>query len=123
SWHRAFPDKPIYITEYGLAYRWLLRDNGVPPDEAHIAQNSREKARRYAKYLQSLQSLDYVAAAFIFIVGGTEDWERLGGSPDNGYWLTDEAWVVVPTALVQLVQQVALQLRAAPSIPPETFAQ
>jgi hypothetical protein len=123
SWHRAFPDKPIYITEYGLAYRWLLRDNGVPPDEAHIAQHSREKARRYAKYLQSLQSLDYVTAAFIFILGGTEDWERLGGSPDNGYWLTDDAWGSLPVSLLQLVQQVSLRLRAAPSIPLERFAQ
>ena len=123
SWHRAFPDKPIYVTEYGLAYRWLLRDAGVPPDEAHFPEHSREKARRYAKYLQSLQSLDYVAAAFIFILGGTADWDHLGGSPDNGYWLTDEAWGTLPVSLTQLVQQVSLRLRAAPSIPPEKFAQ
>jgi hypothetical protein len=86
-------------------------------------QHSLEKARRYARYLQRLLDLDWVKAAFIFILGGTPDWEKLPGAEDNGYWLPEEGWAALPQRLVSLIRANVLPLRGPASIPPERFAQ
>ena len=121
QWHACFPDKPIYITEYGIAYLWLLRDAGVPADDAHRAEHDAEKARRYSLFLDNIRSVDYVPAAFVFLLGGTTDWEKMPG--DNGYWLADAAWGAFPGDVVRAIQLGALPLRGAPTIDPDKFAQ
>ena len=91
AWHACFPDKPIYITEYGLAYLWLLRDAGVPPDPAFQACHDLEKARRYTAFLRYLAGVPWVEAAFVFILGGVS-WGDLDDLHQNGYWLDTAAW-------------------------------
>lgn len=87
AWHAAFSNKPIYITEYGIAARSV-------PDA--------EKARRYGAFVRGLPP--YVVAAFCFILGGTADFAAFmaGGydpAGENSYWLTDAAWATLGRAV------------------------
>jgi hypothetical protein len=95
QWCDCFPHHPIYITEYGIAYRWVFGG----PDSGHSeAEHQMEKVRRYYDFVTMLQrEFSQVVAAFVFIVGGTQDWASFNGqgydpNGQNSYWLGDQAW-------------------------------
>jgi hypothetical protein len=94
-WLQAF-GKPVYVTEYGIAGRYLP---GVAP-----AASDQLKARRYARFVRRLAALDQVRAAFLFILGGTNDFAAFtGGGYDpqgqNSYWMSKEAYALLGQTL------------------------
>lgn len=100
-WHALFP-QPIYITEYGIAARYLIPGRTTPADQP---AGDREKARRYAAFLRALGSLPYVQAAFLFLLGGTRDWASFRNGAydphgDSSYWLDDRAYATLGQALL-----------------------
>jgi len=91
AWRAWLPDRPIHITEAGIAAIWLL------PGQPRAAQDL-EKARRYAAFLHSLPP--WVEAAFLFLLGGTADWfafnaEGYDPNGGNSYILSDAAWALL----------------------------
>lgn len=96
TWH-AWTNKPIYVTEYGIAARYLTPGTDQPASDL-------EKVRRYVTYLRQLAPLPYVQAAMIFIVGGTSDFAAFssgGYDPrgNNSYWLSADAYRLLGTLL------------------------
>ncbi len=94
-WHQVF-GKPIYLTEYGIAFRHLP---GVPAELSDLL-----KARRYAQFVQRLATLEYVHAAFIFILGGTNDFAAFNGpgydpNGPNSYWISKDAYALLGQTL------------------------
>jgi hypothetical protein len=59
AYHRAYPDRPLLMLEYGNSADWA---------------GDKEKCAEYPAYVASLP--DYVKAACAFILGGTEDWKQ-----------------------------------------------
>ncbi|MDQ2805689.1 MAG: glycosyl hydrolase, partial [Chloroflexota bacterium] len=99
-WHALF-NKPIYITEYGIAARYLLPGQTSPGAQP---ASDLEKVNRYAAFLRRVAGLPYVQAAFLFLVGGTRDWAsfRNGAYDPNGdssYWLDEAAYAALGSAL------------------------
>ncbi len=91
AWHTAFP-KPVYLTEYGIAGRFL---HGVAAGDSDAV-----KAARYADFVRRLAALSYVRAACAFLLNGTPQFAAFnGGSYDpagvNSYWLSETAWTVL----------------------------
>jgi hypothetical protein len=78
GWHK------LIVSEFGIA--------GPLPDA--------EKVRRYASFLALLAALPDVEAAFVFILGGTKDWQRFNG--DNSYWLEPAGWAMLGQAVAAL---------------------
>gem|GEM_PF-2130987 len=94
-WQQAF-GKPVYVTEYGIAARSLP---GAAPAASDLL-----KAQRYARFVQRLAGLDQVRAAFLFIVGGTNDFAAFNGGGydpqgENSYWISKEAYALLGQTL------------------------
>jgi hypothetical protein len=94
-WHSAF-NKPIYITEYGIAARVLPGAGATDSDAV--------KVQRYVAFLRRLATRDYIKAAFLFILNGTDDFAcfNAGGyDPDgaNSYWLNPAAYALLGNTL------------------------
>ncbi len=99
-WHAMF-NKPIYITEYGIAARYLLPGQ---TDPAGQPASDLEKVNRYAAFLRRVAALPYVPAAFLFLLGGTHDWASFRNgvydpNGDSSYWLDEAAYAALGNAL------------------------
>jgi hypothetical protein len=94
AWHAFLPDKPMLLSEVGIAGRWPLG-----PGNHDQTANDQEKVRRLLAFLAALPP--YVTAACWFLLGGSNDWEAFtepgvydpaGG---NRYSLTAPAWALL----------------------------
>ncbi|HMA34403.1 MAG TPA: glycosyl hydrolase, partial [Chloroflexia bacterium] len=100
-WRSVF-NKPIYLTEYGIAARYLVP--GVT-DPGHQPDSDLVKIQRYTAFLRKLAGLGYVEAAFLFLLNGSNDFAAFnaGGYDPNGgnsYWLTQQAYAALGQALL-----------------------
>ena len=74
-WHDALlgPSKPIVVTEWANS----IHETGIEADGVEAA-----RVEQYRQWLQWGRTLPYVEASFLYILGGTHDWE--------GFWPTDK---------------------------------
>lgn len=79
-WHDVLlPSLPLVITEWGSS----IHETGLPASEV--------EARRlveYPRWLEWAASKEYIEAAYLYILGGTEDW--------RGFWPTDKVLRKLP---------------------------
>ncbi|HUS14166.1 MAG TPA: glycosyl hydrolase [Chloroflexia bacterium] len=101
-WHAVF-NKPLYITEYGIAARYLIPTQISPENQPN---SDLIKAKRYADFVKKLATLDYVQAEFLFILNGTPLFAAFGDGShydpegNNSYWMTEAAYAAFGSALV-----------------------
>jgi hypothetical protein len=85
EWHDKLMrgvDKPIVITEWANSSHEI---KGITPEEVE-----RLRLEQYPRWLTWISTLPYVEAAYLYILGGTEDW--------RGFWPTDRVLRAVGTA-------------------------
>lgn len=82
-WAAAFPGKPLYVTEAGIAARDLIPP-GSPSNPAHWEPSLEIKAKRYAEFLSLVAAnCPAVVGVYWFIAGGTEHWRAFN---EAGYF-------------------------------------
>jgi hypothetical protein len=70
----------ILITEWANS----IHERGLPPDEVEAV-----RVQQYPQWLQWIATLPYVEATFLYILGGTPDWE--------GFWPSDNVLRAIAT--------------------------
>jgi hypothetical protein len=72
-WHDALlpSNKPYVITEWASS----VHETGLPPEQVEAL-----RVQQYPQWLEWVGTKPYVEAAFLFILGGSNDWQ--------GYWPT-----------------------------------